>query len=545
MDLRSQLSVLRSHIRLLIVGVLIGGVTAFAVSAALPKTYDSSATLIVGQSLSSTNLSSDQLLASQRLSQTYTTIATTRPILQGVIDSLKLGVTVDDLRPRVSASAAQDSTLLTISVEDSNPERAADIANAIGNALIAASPTVQGQRTEAQQFVDQQLKATQQQIETTQTQITGLSGIQNRTPDQDTQLQQLNTQLAGLRNAYATLLASSTNSSANQVSIVDPAVASSGPAAPKLVTNTLLGILVGLLLAIAISFLIEYLDDTVKTAQDVEAVTHLPALGTIAQMKGATGRRRLSWLATLTNPRSPGAETFRILRTNLEFASLDEPLHTVLVTSSVPGEGKTTIASNLAAAFAQAGHRTLLVDADLRQPDIHQLFGLDNERGLTDLLRSDEIALSDVVHPTQERNLLVLTSGRLPPNPAELLGSQRMRNVMARLAASADLVIFDSTPVAMVTDAVVVSTLVDGTLIVVEAGRTTEDSLKRGREALAKVGARVLGVAVNRVPVAGFAYSYNDDAIVPAGPGAPPAPATPAAPAGAAGAGTPAVDAGR
>jgi capsular exopolysaccharide synthesis family protein len=231
----------------------------------------------------------------------------------------------------------------------------------------------------------------------------------------------------------------------------------------------------------------------------VESATGLATLGTVLKMKGEKGRSEIYRLATLLFPRGPAAEAYRTLRTNLEFASVDEPVKTLLVTSSIPSEGKTTTSGNLAVAFAQAGRSVILLDADLRKPGVHRLFDLPNVSGLTSLLRSDDVAIDDVAQPTEEERLRVVATGPLPPNPAELLGSHRMQTILERLAAAADLVIVDSPPLQAVADAAILASITDGTLLVIDAGRTRRAAAGRGREALAKSGARILGAALNRL----------------------------------------------
>jgi protein-tyrosine kinase len=182
-----------------------------------------------------------------------------------------------------------------------------------------------------------------------------------------------------------------------------------------------------------------------------------------------------------------------------------------LVTSSIPGEGKTTTSSNLAVAFAQAGRTVILLDADLRKPGVHKLFDLPNVSGLTSLLRTDDVAIDDVAQATEEERLRVVTTGPLPPNPAELLGSHRMQTILERLVAAADLVIVDSPPLQAVTDAAILASITDGTLLVIDAGRTRRAAAGHGREALAKSAARVLGAALNRLSQrAGSDYVYYD-----------------------------------
>jgi capsular exopolysaccharide synthesis family protein len=183
----------------------------------------------------------------------------------------------------------------------------------------------------------------------------------------------------------------------------------------------------------------------------------------------------------------------------VEFASVDVPLRTLLVTSAVPDEGKTVTAANLAVVFAQAGRRVLLVDADLRKPSVHTIFALPNAHGLTSMLRSDTVAVDAITHASEQANLRVLTSGPLPPNPAELLGSHRMQAVLETLQQSADLIVFDSPPLQAVTDAAVLSSFTDGAILVVDARSSRRRSVRQAKETLDRAGARILGIVLNRV----------------------------------------------
>ena len=511
MDARGYLRVLRNWAWVLVASVLLAAGAAYLVSSALPKAYQSSATLIVGQSLQSTNPDINQLLASQRLSQTYASLATTTSVLAGVIDTVGLNETADVLRKNVAVTADTNTTLITISVTDGDPQRAATIANALANELIAENSAVGGRDPSVQSFIDSDLKSTQQQITDTEATLQNLLGLSSPTTDEQNQIQTLQGRLANLRSTYATLLGSSSNSGANLLTVVDPAIAALEPSSPRIVLNAILAGFVGLLIAIGIAFFLEYLDDTVKSGSDVEALVGVPTLGAIIRMKGGGDRSEIYHLAALLYPRSPAAEAYRTLRTNVEFAAIDRPVRTLLVTSSIPGEGKTTTAANLAVVFAQAGRRTLLLDADLRKPGVHKVFDLQNSQGLTSLLRSDEVDAMSVAQATEQDNLAVLTTGPLPPNPAELLRSPRMKVVLDRLAASVELVIIDSPPLRAVTDAAILASITDGTLFVIDAGRTRRGAAVSGREALAKVGARVLGVTLNRLSekASGDYYYYD------------------------------------
>ncbi len=205
-------------------------------------------------------------------------------------------------------------------------------------------------------------------------------------------------------------------------------------------------------------------------------------------------------LITLTNPRSPAAEAYRTLRTNLTFAALDKPIETLVVTSAAPGEGKSTVLANLAVTMAQGERRTILVDADLRRPGLHEIFGVANDRGLTTMI-VEEAALDDPpLIDVGVDNLWLVPSGPLPPNPADILGSRKMEQVIAALKARADVVLFDAPPVVAVTDAAVLGTKVDGVLLVVCAGRTRREHAQRARELLERVHVRVIGAVLNNAP---------------------------------------------
>ena len=214
-------------------------------------------------------------------------------------------------------------------------------------------------------------------------------------------------------------------------------------------------------------------------------------------------------LITVSEPRSPISEAYRTLRTNLDFASLDEALKTLVVTSAGVGEGKSTTLANLAAVSAQAGRKVILVDSDLRRPTLHQLFGVGNESGLTTIMRDEDLLASPPLQDTGVPGLSLLTSGPLPPNPAEVLGSQRMAAVIAALAERADQVFFDTPPAVAVTDAAVLATKVDGVLLVIGAGSTRRDDARSAIQRLEQVKARLVGTVLTNVQMgAGFRGYY-------------------------------------
>lgn len=506
MDLRRLIVVVRAWLPLIVVTTVLAGGAAFVVSSLQQKVYEAKATMIVGQSLSSSNPDFTQLLVAQGLSETYAAIAKTSPILERVIEELGLEDSPGELSERVRVEAPRNTSFLIISARDTDPDRAAAIANGLGDQLIAASPAIQGRKTDVPGKIEEDLAATRDLIETAQAQMRSLTDLKNRTPKQDEELKALVGRLVDLRSTYATLLSFSSGGESNVVTIVEPASPPTSPVSPSTLLNTLLAAALGLMVVAGIAFLAEQLDDTIKDADGVQEVAGLSTLGTIARMRGTRGRREIYRVVTLLYPRSSIAEAYRTLRVNVEFAALDAPVQTLLVTSTAPGEGKSVTSANLAVAFAQAGSRVLLVDADLRKPGVHALFDLPNTYGLTTMLRGDAVESEVLSQPTEQANLQILTTGPLPPNPAELLGSQRMQAVLELLRKSADLVIFDSPPLQAVTDAAVLSAFVDGTLLVVKAGHSRRVPVKKARETLARAGANVLGVVLNGVAVKESAY---------------------------------------
>ena len=513
MEFRRLITIGRTWFPLLTVSVLLAAGAAFVLSNLQPKVYEAKATLIVGQSLSGINPDYTQLLASQRLSTTYAAVATQRPRLEAVIKKLGLDETPEELGRRVVAEAPVESAFVTITAQALDPDEAAAIANALADELIASSPAVQGRQAELQASVEADLNATQAQVLTTQARIEDLTAITERTTAQEAELATLEGRLVTLRSTYATLLSFLSGSASNLLSVSEPAAATPNPVAPRPLLNTLLAAILGLLVAVGIVVVAEYFRDAVKDPEDIEAVTGLSTLGTIARMKGAGNRSEIYQLATLLYPRSGVAEAYRTIRTNIEFASLDAPIHTLLVSSALPGEGKTVTAANLAVVFAQAGRRVLLLDADLRKPGVHLLFNLPNLHGLTTLLRRDGTSIETTVQRTEQDNLHVLTTGSLPPNPAELLGSKRMRAILETFEAGYDIVVVDSPPIQAVSDAAILSSFMDGSVFVVDAARSRRRAIHHAYAALDRAEAHVLGAILNRVPVgsrASYAGYYGD-----------------------------------
>jgi non-specific protein-tyrosine kinase len=283
---------------------------------------------------------------------------------------------------------------------------------------------------------------------------------------------------------------------------IEPAAVPGGPIAPQPMRAAMIGAAIGFLLTGAIAFLVEYLDDTLKTPEDVVRLLRLPVIGMIGEMPSQKGEKAGVYVAEF--PRSPITESFRTLRTNLDFAAVDQPLKSILVTSANPSEGKSTIAANLAAVIAQGERKVILMDADLRKPSAHRLLKIPNRKGLSDVFRH-QIDLENALVPWGDIPMRVLPCGSVPPNPAELLGSEKMGEILQTLESLADIVIVDSPPF-IVADPVSLAAKVDGVLLVLEPGGTHVDAAQAMLESIGRSGARILGVVLNPISRRGASY---------------------------------------
>ncbi|HDZ12892.1 MAG TPA: polysaccharide biosynthesis tyrosine autokinase [Bacteroidetes bacterium] len=313
-----------------------------------------------------------------------------------------------------------------------------------------------------------------------------------------------------------------------KIRIIDQALPPQFPVSPKKKMNLLLAVLIGLGMGVGIAFFLEYIDNSIKTIEDVEQL-RLPLLAAIPEIEPekqngnffslpGKGKRHhhnviddsneiAERLVTHLRPKSPIAEAYRSLRTQIQYAKSESPIHSILVSSPGPGEGKSTSVTNLAITIAQMGTKTILVDSDLRRPVIHSLFGVQKDVGLTNYLVGNA-ALEDVIRSTAVDNLYLMTSGVLPPNPAELVGSKRMKALVELLSKQFDYVLFDSPPIIAVTDAIVMAPMVDAVVLVVRSQLTDKNATKRAFELLNNVNAYMPGVLLNDVSSAYIYGSY-------------------------------------
>jgi capsular exopolysaccharide synthesis family protein len=512
MELRHYLNLIWKWMWLVVLSVVVAAGSSYLASKAATPLYRTKTTLMVGRITENPELSSIDVYTGQQLTYTYTQLVRRQPVLQGVIDSLGLNMSWQALANQVSSNIVQQTMLIEISVVDTDPYRAAVLADAIGQQLIQHSSTsASANSPEEVNFIQSQLADLQNKIEDAEDEITRLSqemdaaSSARQIQDLQNQITILETKISGWQYTYTQYRISLQGGDANALSVIEPASINPVPISPNVRMNVLMAAAIGMVLAIGGAILIEYLDDTVKTAEDVNRVTGLAMIGAIPRINGDDYPNKL---VAASQPLSPIAEAFRVLRTNLQFSAVDDPPKSVMVTSPSPSEGKSITLANLAVVIAQSGVRVILVDTDLRRPVLHRIFNLPNRNGFSDAILSQEGEFEKYLQTTQVENLLLLSSGSLPPNPAELLASQRMKELIETLERSADLVLFDSPPVLVVTDAAVLGASVDGVVFVNDAGRSRSNDVRRGMEELKRVRANILGVVLNRMNARGAGYYY-------------------------------------
>ncbi|WP_405371782.1 MULTISPECIES: polysaccharide biosynthesis tyrosine autokinase [unclassified Microbacterium] len=442
MELSDYIRVLRKNWLVIVVLTLVGLGAAAGYSLTRTPVYESSSTVFVSTQTGGTaaELQQGSTFTQARIN-TYVGLATKPIILNPVIAELDLGITASELAENVTASAPLNSTLIDITVQNSDSVVAAEISNQIAASLASAVPQIEPESAD------------------------GTSPVQ-----------------------------------LTRVEDAQPALA---PASPNVPLNLALGALIGLALGIGLAVLRTVLDNRVRTPREAEQITSAPSLGAIAFDAKAKDRP----LIVHADPLSPRAESFRALRTNLQFLDMGGRASFV-VTSSIPSEGKSTTTINLAIALADAGKKVALLDTDLRKPKVAEYLGIEGGAGLTDVLIG-RVRVGDVMLPWGGRSLFVLPAGKIPPNPSELLGSKQMKTLLEVLERDFDVVLCDAPPLLPVTDAAVLGRATSGAILIVAAGKTTRHQLEGATEALSTVGAKLAGFVMSMVPTRGPDSYYN------------------------------------
>lgn len=517
-ELRNIIVVIFRKWWLVVLFMAAAGAAGYLYSQAQTPIYEAKTTLIVGDTIQNSDVSNSDLQTSTRMALTYADIVRRYPVLQGAVTELGLSQSWKTLRKNINVTLVDDTQLLEISVEDPSPDQAQAIAAEVSKQLILLSPAnLENQdSSETIQFVDTRLANLRAKIESGEERLSLLESIQveDATPDQLLTLQnEINTLerlLIDWESNYTNLLRSTqVNKSANYLAVIEPAQSSSTPVRPNLLLNTLIALLLGLSAAVGLIFLLDFLDDNIRTSANLVDLVGVPALGTIGRLAGPEPSAKL-----LINQDSfsQTSESYRLIRSKLQFM-LNEGSRSFLITSPLAEQGRSTTAANLAVVMAQAGFNTIIVDADLRHPMQHRIFQIPNEGGLGQLLRYPDLKPSSYLKKNaQVPNLRILNSGTLPPtttqalggglppSPSELLGSQRMAQLLADLSELADVVILDSPPAGTVADAVVLSNKVDGVVLVLETARSKREDVREAVANLQQANAHLVGAVFNYIP---------------------------------------------
>lgn len=508
MTIADALKLARRWWWILVVCPLFTAVAAYLASSAMTPIYRASATLLVQQSQTPGVQNYQDLLASQQQTSTYSKLVTTRPVLTEAAKRLGLSGP-QAIEKHVGVTSVNNTQLLTISVRDPNPERAAAVANMVATVFIeqikAKQEAITGNSlTEIQNNLDQAKK----QIDDTEAQIAQLKAGSDSGSSNEAQIAALQQELSQYQSTYGSLLqaqqqmAIANSQIGAQISVAEQADPPKTPASPRVKLNTAFGGVLGMMLGLALVALLGYLDNTVKTSDDVRLLTGAGAIGAVPATPD------LSTDVVIHQARSAATEGFRALRTNLQFATNGKDVKTLAVTSTRPGDGKSTLAASLAVVVAQAGQRVVLIDCDLRKPRVHRQFkGLQNRIGLTNALQGSRRSARDLLQKTEVPGLQVLTSGPLPTSAPDTLYSPSLPSVLEDLNEEADLIIVDTPPIA-VSDPFIVSAVVDGVLLVAYAGRTRRNEITTALERLKLSGTPVVGVILNRVNLVGEEYYY-------------------------------------
>jgi non-specific protein-tyrosine kinase len=511
MELRHYASLIWKWLWLILLSTAVAAVSCWLVVKDQPPIYQTSTTVMIGQVIQQADPNWYDFGASEQLAQTYSELIQRELILRATARALGFEEQWRLLKGQIGVNLIPGTQLLEISVVDTDPQRAKRIADELARQL---SETVgrAGPEGEHREFIAAQaaifpgkIQAAQEEVQKLEAELSEAFSAR-QVQDIQSQINTLQTQIYNWQNTFAQYQLLLGEGSVNVLTVIEEAPVPTRPTGSAWRMQVLLAGAVGMVLAVAAAFVLEYLDDTLKTPDDVTKVMGLTTLGVISRI---AGNEPADKLIAVRYPKSPISEAYRVMRTNLQFSSLDQTLQSLVVTSPQPTEGKSTTLANLGVVMARTGKSVILVDSDLRRPTLHKIFQLANREGLTNLLLQDEPQLDGCLQETGVENLSVLTSGPLPPNPSELLASHRMRRLIDRLEHEADMVILDTPPALPVTDAALLAARVNGTLLVTEAGRTRRASARQALDSLNQVGANILGVALNRVSLRGVEGYYH------------------------------------
>jgi polysaccharide biosynthesis transport protein len=519
---------LRRRAWLVVLTLLVGAAIALWYTLAQAPLYTTEATI----SIVSTGASADPKAALQvadALAPTLVTYMGTGTFAAQVIQRSELSMTPAQLIAGVHTWHVASTNLIKVRASSHYPQQAELIANGVAETLIAVTndqirQQISGQSSGASADQDALLKETQNELQyysdLASELKTRLADYRSQTAStsRDEGIASLAGQLLAVQQTMNELRQSIIGLTTSRiqaampytVAMVDPASIPVVPVERPLLGNLLASLGISLLVGLVLAFIPESLDYTVHTPEELESTLGINALGAIARIGGREKEDDpIERLVARNYPRSPIAEAFRTLRTNIRFARPDRPRGSLLITSTQPGEGKTLVSANLAVAIAQEGRRAIVVDADLRRPSLHRFFGLPNRLGFTSLIMDENLTVEDVIQDTDVPGLRVITSGPLPPNPLDMLSSKRADQLITQIKGMCDTLVLDSPPVLSVTDPLLLATHVDGALLVAGAKSTRRNLVLKSYQTLKRSGVDVIGAVLNKVRQSDLGYYYS------------------------------------
>jgi len=504
-EIRRYLALFQQWAWLLALSTVVGAGVAYLISVRMTPIYRANAKVLINEAPATKGTDYSSVLMSGRLAQTYSQILTTQRVLNKVIQVSDLKISLEQLRAAIDVQPVQDTQLIEINFENPDPAFSAKILNQLVDVFIQENQNMQANRfSESKENLSIQLEEIDRRIQQ-ENDALGLLGASAEYADERARLEAALTQN---RQIYSSLLLSyeqvrlSEAQSISSLFPVEKARIPTKPVRPRVLLNTILAAGLGFLIGIGIAFLIEALDDSLKTSEDVQKYLGLSVLGYVSH------HEKQVKIVAADEPRSPVSEAFRALRTNLRFASVDRPVSSILVTSPSPGDGKSTVAVNLGVVLAQLGKQVTIIDGDLRRPNVHRMMGVQNRTGVSSLFVQPDTQLQNVLLDTRVQGLRILTSGEIPPNPSELLGSERFRKILEGVKELSEIVVIDSPPLMAVTDSAVLAPHVDGVILVIKPGSTHLAAAQEAVEQLRRVGANLLGVVLNEVDISRSRYKY-------------------------------------
>jgi len=511
MEIKQYATILWRWAWLIVVATVLAAGAAYIASGFQTPIYQATTSILIDQAPDARTSDIVSIMLSEQLTSTYAQLMTKRPVLEEVLERVDVGMGPNSLKAAIQVIPTVDTQIIEIKVQHTNPASAAAIANTLVEVFTQQNEELQASRFAAsKENLTNQLARLEEQKAHAEGLIEELGNPQ--TSSEIDELDRLQNELSGFQASYTALLQSyeglrlAEAKSISNIVQIESAIEPTSPISPRIMMNTFLAGIVGAVVAGGIVFLIEYLDDTVKSTEEATAILGIPVIGFVAKANSYTEGIPLA----AREPRAPIAEAFRGLRSNIQFSAVDHPIKTLLVTSPGPEEGKSTISANLAVVMAHEGRKVLLMDADLRKPRVHKLMGVDNEVGLTDYFVMSTSELNEKVKTWEYDNLFLVTSGKQPPNPAELLGSTRMTQILKMFKDKFDMVIIDSPPIGAVTDPTILSAKMDAVLLVVEPKKTRMAAARQAVNQLERAGANVIGMVYNNVPIkrAGYYTGY-------------------------------------